>query len=324
MIMNFNKMLFTFTLNLGMLVSISSNSWMLIWAGLEISLVSIMPLMCKKSLMSSESTLKYFIIQSVSSSLMMLGVLMMVSHKNMSFNQLIVYSIMLKIGIAPLHNWMIQISESLEWLNLFLILTILKIAPLNLLTYLNMKLNFYLVSSLILGSTLAMNQNSVRKLLTYSSIFNMGFILASLSLNSVWMLYLIVYMFTFGILILFLSLMNLTYLNQMIINNKFKIMKLKVFMVLISMGGMPPMTSFLAKIMVIQVMILNKSFFTLIIIMITSMMVLFFYMRMSFLIFTFSSMKMKWNLISLQEDKSWMMILVLTLSPLFLSFKFLS
>nr|WRQ18238.1 NADH dehydrogenase subunit 2 [Multinervis sp.] len=324
MLMNFNSMLFILTLNLGVLISISSNSWMMIWSGMEISLMSIMPLMCKKSLISSESTLKYFIIQSVSSSVMMLGILLMISQKDMSLNQLIVYSIMLKIGVAPLHNWIIQISESLNWLNLFFMLTILKIAPLNSLTYLNLKLNFYVISSLMLGSTLAMNQNSVRKLLTYSSIFNMGFVLASLSLNSIWMLYLIIYTLTLGILIMFLNSINLTYINQMIINSKFKMIKIKIFLVLISMGGMPPMIGFLAKIMVIQMVILNKSLLTLIIMMMTTMMVLFFYMRMSFLIITFSSMKMKWNLNNSKEIKSWMIICMFTFSPMLMSLKSLS
>lgn len=59
-----SKLIFITTLIVGSLITISSSSWLGIWIGLEINLLSFIPLIIdKKNLFTNESTIKYFLVQ---------------------------------------------------------------------------------------------------------------------------------------------------------------------------------------------------------------------------------------------------------------------
>nr|WRQ18277.1 NADH dehydrogenase subunit 2 [Onukigallia sp.] len=322
--LNFNSMLFLYSMSVGILLSLSSNNWLMIWIGLEISMMSIMPLMAIKSPFSSESCLSYFIVQSISSSLMMLGMLLMIGNSNFDFLLIMSLSIMIKVGAAPFHIWMLQIVETMNWMMMFLILSVIKIAPMNMLSYISIKLNMLSMVCLMVGSILGLAQNSIRKILVYSSIFNLGFLISSISMNSVWMTYFLIYTMSLIFIMMPLNKMNITYINQIILNEKTNLSKINIFVIMISMGGMPPMLGFLGKLMVIELLMSMKEFMVMLFMILSSMVVMFFYMRLSFLSSLFSSIMISTQVFKTLKISFWMLLMNLLFMPVIFTLKCLN
>nr|WRK21349.1 NADH dehydrogenase subunit 2 [Xestocephalus sp. n. A ZLL-2024a] len=290
--MNSTKMTFMNTMMIGIMVSTCSNSWMMIWAGLEISLMSFIPLMEKESVLSTESSIKYFIIQSVSSSMMILGLIM--SMKTTSW-LLISYSMMIKMGTSPFHMWMVSVSEGLTYLNLFIMLTITKIPPMTIMNY-NMTDNPMMsILSLIIGSMMGLNQTSMRKILTYSSIYNMGFMLMLTKSMPAWMTFLLIYSTMLAMTMTMMMKMSISYLNQMSINNQKPSSKMNMWIMMMSMSGLPPSMGFMNKLLVIELLIQKNQILISTTMIMTSLIVSFYYTRMMFSSFMFQSMTMKWQ-----------------------------
>nr|WRQ18199.1 NADH dehydrogenase subunit 2 [Japanagallia neohamata] len=321
MIKNFNMMIFLYMTIMGTILSLSANNWLMIWTGLEISMLSIMPMISNNNFLSSEASVKYFIIQSISSSMMMLGVLLLLTNSKIEYQMILTSSMMLKMGIAPFHNWILEMIESVDLMTMFLILTLMKIAPLNMISYLMFKNNLFIVLSLLVGSMLGLNQTSLRKMMCYSSIFNMSFILSSIQANSIWLFYMILYSLMLIIILVMMKKMKINYLNQLSLNESKMSLKMNIWLAMLSMGGMPPMIGFMLKMMIIQMMMMNKEFLISVIMIMSSTLVMFYYLRMSFISIMFSSSTMKWKMFNTMKSSSWMIMINLTMMPLILTLK---
>nr|WRQ18134.1 NADH dehydrogenase subunit 2 [Anaceratagallia venosa] len=319
--MDFNKMLFLYTMVIGVVMSISANNLLMMWIGMEISMMSMMPLISNKNFMSSESSVKYFVIQSISSAMMMLGVLLLLTNSKIEYQMILTSSMMMKMGVAPMHNWVLEMIESMELSAMFLIFTMMKIAPLNMISFLTFNNSIFILMSLLVGSTMGVNQNSLRKLISYSSIFNMGFILASINMNSIWIMYMSLYSMMLAMIIMMMMKMNISYINQMMLNEQSMNNKMNLWMMMLAMGGMPPMTGFMMKLTVIEMMISNNEFFTSVVMIISSLMVLFYYLKMSFTSIILSSTMMKWKMFLTNKSYSWPTVINMTLMPMIMILK---
>nr|WRQ18160.1 NADH dehydrogenase subunit 2 [Igerna sp.] len=318
---NFNTLMFFYSVILGVTISLSANNWLMIWIGLEISMMSIMPMISNKNFLSSEASVKYFVIQSISSSMMMLGMLLLLTNQGIEYQMILTSSMMLKMGIAPFHNWILEMIEGLELTVMFLLLTLLKMGPLNMLSYLMFKNNLYVIISLVIGSMFGLNQNSLRKMLCYSSIFNMGFILSAISLNSIWWLYLTFYSLMLAMVFFLMKKMGVSYINQMCLNENKKSLKMNIWLAMLSMGGMPPLLGFMLKLMIIQTMMMKMEFLISMLMILSSTLVMFYYMRMSFISILLSSSMIKWKMFYTEKSSNWIMLVNLTFLPLVLTLK---
>nr|UER93858.1 NADH dehydrogenase subunit 2 [Membranacea stenoprocessa] len=321
--MNFNSswFFFFFFLTLGVFISLSSNNWIVIWCGLEVGLISFIPLMLNKNYISSECVIKYFIIQSISSSLFMLSILFMLMNFNFNYEFILNVSLMMKMGVAPFHNWVLNVIDGLNYDSVFLLLTFIKIPPLFILSYLSLYMTFFILFTLFFGSVLGLNQNSSRKIIGYSSIFNMGFILSCINFNYIWFFYITFYSLLLYMLIYFLWSMNFIYLNQMILNDYSPYFKFILFMILMSMGGVPPLLGFIIKLTVLEILLLfNFNFFCFIMIMF-SLLVMFFYFRLTFLSVMIYSFMLKNNIYLISFNFMIFLMINLIFFPIFLYFK---
>jgi len=310
------KLIFIMTLITGTIISISSSSWLGMWIGLEINLLSFIPLIIdNKSILSRESAIKYFLTQTFASLIFLfISILYIIKFnilfniENNSFQNLIINStIILKLGAAPFHLWFPNVIEGLTWLNAFILLTWQKLAPLIIISYSifsNIIILFIFISTLI-GSIGGFNQTALRKILAYSSINHIGWLLTALSFNNIlWIFYFILY-FTvnLSIIIVFKS-FNLFNINQIFIfNNTTPILKFCLFINFLSLGGLPPFLGFLPKWIVIETLISSQNLFILFFIVIIALVTLFFYIRLTFSAFTFSYPSFNWNLLSLSNIK---------------------
>nr|ATF28656.1 NADH dehydrogenase subunit 2 [Typhlocyba sp. EMHAU-15062510] len=316
--LNSSKMLFYMTMILGIILSISSNNWITIWCGLEISLVSIIPLMISKLSISSESTMKYFIIQSISSSMLMLGMMIMIMKGDYNYDYMLMAAILIKMGVAPFHNWVLTVIEGLTFSMVIIMLTINKIAPLVLMSYLMTKISMIIILTIAIGAILGLNQNSIKKMIGYSSIFNMGFILSIMKYNLMWIVYLMLYSSLLFMLSLILKTENNKYINQMVFSGMLN-NKMTLWITLLSMGGMPPLVGFSIKYMAMWYMINMKLLLIISMMIMLSLLVMFMYLRMTFLSIMSNSLTNKNKLFNSNEISMWMINFnMLTLPTLFL------
>nr|YP_010946986.1 NADH dehydrogenase subunit 2 [Sorineuchora bivitta]WGO57743.1 NADH dehydrogenase subunit 2 [Sorineuchora bivitta] len=301
------KMLFMMTLIGGMMMTISSNSWLGAWMGLEINLLSFIPLMTNnENIFTTEASMKYFLVQALASSVLIFIVMMIMSVKNEilvlnKFTQpdtMLSLPLMLKMGISPLHWWFPSVMEGLTWLNCLILLTLQKIAPMLLMTNSLDNKSWIMISilmSVIVGSIGGLNQNSIRKMLAYSSINHMGWLLMAMYLSmSTWIIYFIIYVTMTLSIILVMSINQVSLVNQMFVNNIYPINKVMMFMVLMSMAGLPPFLGFLPKWLVIQSMVVN-SYVVMSMIMITfSLITLYYYLRMMYAAILLNKSSISW------------------------------
>nr|AND96328.1 NADH deshydrogenase subunit 2 [Onitis alexis] len=303
--MQFNKFLFSISMMIGTLISISSYSWMGMWLGLEINLLSIIPLMSStKNLLASEAAMKYFITQAMASTILLFVIIIMSLNSTMIFMEsssiLILFlntSLFLKMGAAPFHFWFPEIIEGLSWNNTLIMLTWQKIAPMMLISYCILNMTYMMliiIMSTIISGIMGINQISLRKILTYSSINHISWMLCSMMyFENMWMLYFIIYsIISFNIIIIFKK-FNTYFINQLYsILNSQPMIKFFFMLNFLSLGGLPPFLGFLPKWLTIQVMIENNFIMIPLTVIIMTLMTLFFYLRITLMAFTMANSKL--------------------------------
>nr|AKM70277.1 NADH dehydrogenase subunit 2 [Cethosia biblis] len=299
---NSNKMFFLFIVFFSTLISISSNSWLGCWIGLEINLLGFIPLMSSPmNLLNSEASLKYFLTQSIASInflfTIMLNFLFINFYYNDFFSILINSTMLIKMGSAPFHFWFPNIMEGLSWFNSFILMSWQKITPMILLSYC---LNFYylifiMMLNVIIGVIGSFNQTSLRKLLAFSSINNLGWMISALLISeNLWMIYFLFYSFFLFISCFLFYMTNIFYINQLFNFNFNFLMKFSILLNFLSLGGLPPFMGFLPKWLVINFLLINKFIIISFIFCMTSLIMLFIYIRIIYSSFMFYFFKLKW------------------------------
>lgn len=297
--------IFVFSIVFGTLFSISSSHWLGIWAGLEINLIGFLPILVyQKSILESESAVKYFVVQALGSSLLIFGSL---SRCRISFSWdlsrtavlssvgLLITRIGLitKIGVFPFHFWLPSVIAGLPWLSCLLLATWQKIAPLllvNSLFELGIIYNFIFLMCLVaggsslLGGIGGINQTQTRAILAYSSIGHLGWLIFAL-VQRTWA---IKTYFSIYILISFCVFISLWYLNLNNIKNLNILSKInffssaRVIMILLSLGGLPPLLGFVSKWVVIVRSTSMRFWIFLFPLILGSVMSLFYYLNLYF------------------------------------------
>lgn len=301
------KILFLTVVFIRTLVSISAYSWFGIWLGLEINLLSIIPLIqIKKRTLSSESTIKYFLVQAIASTIILISVIFIVIKTELTrkiqtqsrFLLIINSALLTKIGTAPFHFWFPEVLEGLDWINCLLILTWQKIAPIVLFIY-NMNFNSFtvivIIASVVISGIIGINQVRIRKILAYSSISHIGWILRTMATETIWIVYFIVYSTITTNLVLFFNKFKIFFLNQLYISiNKSASTKIWFIINFLSLAGIPPFLGFMPKWLTIQILV-ESSIITLpLIIIITTLVTIFMYIRISIPTILLNSSNKNW------------------------------
>nr|AUG33513.1 NADH dehydrogenase subunit 2 [Cerconychia flectospina] len=317
MLNNPTKFLFVMTLITGTFIAISANSWLSAWIGLEINLLSFIPLMTNtQNLLSTEASLKYFLTQALASATLLFtvitsGLIFNLSNLNLSFNPFLITlinsSLLLKMGAAPFHFWFPGVMEGLNWMNGLMLMTWQKIAPLMLLSY-NLTMNlftmFIISLSVLLGSLGGLNQTSLRKILAYSSINHLGWLVATLTLGeNLWELYFLIYSFLSAAIIFMTQTFKLFHINQIFsMNFTPPTIKFSLFLTLLSLGGLPPFVGFLPKWIIIQALVEANMLILVTLMVVMTLITLFYYLRTSFGAFMLTYAETSWNMLYYQNN----------------------
>nr|YP_009469757.1 NADH dehydrogenase subunit 2 [Schizocephala bicornis]AVE15729.1 NADH dehydrogenase subunit 2 [Schizocephala bicornis] len=303
---NSTKILFLMTLISGMLISLSANSWLGAWMGLEINLLSLIPLLSSnQNMFSTEASIKYFLTQTLASSSLLFLILLKINtneyfHFDFNFsNNLIMIPLLLKIGCAPFHWWLPPVVEGSSWMNSLLILSVQKVAPFILISYIIMNsifIQLIIIISSLTGAIGGLNQTSIRKILSFSSINHIAWMLLTMTLSlNLWFLYFAIYMINITIIIMMAYSTNISFILQSFnsLNDK-KIFTLFLLTSFMSLGGLPPFLGFFPKWITINFMMQNLLTFTAMILIMSSLITLFYYLRIMYSSFMLISSENFW------------------------------
>nr|YP_010026400.1 NADH dehydrogenase subunit 2 [Cacopsylla citrisuga]QOQ84946.1 NADH dehydrogenase subunit 2 [Cacopsylla citrisuga] len=279
--------------------SLSSSSWLSIWIGMEMNLLTfIFMILETKTFNSTESSMKYFLIQSAGSLMFLIAISVQTTFFNEPFfiNAMTPpMALMLKSGIAPLHLWTPDISMKLSSPNLFLFITLQKIIPmLMLFSSWTHWMKWIIPLNIIIGSLGGISQSSINKMIIFSSINNSGWMMLSLTES----------LFVFYIFFLFYFMMNFLLMN-FIMENKIKwiaqikpqnfFKKLSFVSLMMSLSGLPPFMGFIPKWIVLKKIVTLLPMISLISILM-SIFTLFFYMKLAINMMLYSSVSKKWKI----------------------------
>nr|WGH58946.1 NADH dehydrogenase subunit 2 [Urochela rubra] len=316
--MNKTYNLFITTMISGTMITMFSNNWLGMWMGMELNMMSFMPIINMKPNKSSpESSLIYFMIQVMGSSIMLMSVMLYMMNKSPQLlNMMLTTSLLIKTGAAPFHLWLPKIMSSMPWSSNIILMTWQKIIPLHLINLIEMNnvIEMSIIMSVILGSLGGLYQVSLRKMMSYSSISHLGWMMSLNKTKDTWVLYLILYSTMTVILCKYLDTNNLIYINQLFNMKLTTLQKMNFTVMMLSMGGMPPLLGFLPKWLVIEEMMLDKSLITIMIMIMFSMLTLFFYLHIMMKLLMNYASSNKWS--SFQLNYSNMMFFMNLMLPM--------
>nr|YP_009502267.1 NADH dehydrogenase subunit 2 [Cacopsylla pyri]AWU48870.1 NADH dehydrogenase subunit 2 [Cacopsylla pyri] len=279
--------------------SLSSSSWLSIWIGMEMNLLTFIFLILEtKTFNSSESSIKYFLIQSAGSLLFLFSITIQTTYVNEPF---FIYALapplalMLKSGIAPLHLWTPDISMKLTPLNLFLFITIQKIIPMLIIfSSWSILVKWMIPLNIVIGALGGISQSSLNKLIIFSSINNSGWMMLSLT-ESMFLFYTFFFFyFSMNFLLMnFLMENKIKWAVQIKTQNFFK--KLSFVSLMMSLSGLPPFMGFIPKWIILKKILYLLPLISIISILM-SVFTLFFYMKLTVNMLLYSSVSKKWKM----------------------------
>nr|YP_009734536.1 NADH dehydrogenase subunit 2 [Acropyga smithii]QBG38703.1 NADH dehydrogenase subunit 2 [Acropyga smithii] len=306
--------------------SLFFQDFLIIWFFMEINNLMFICYMSLQ-LMNKKSIFLFYIIQIVSSLLMILPFIFnnFFMSINMNFFLMNLYlSLMIKLGIPPLHSWMPNISNFMNWNIMLIFLTIQKIIPLYVLSLIEIKyfiFNYLVISSLLISTYKMLNLLNIKMLMTYSSINQTSWMLFLIYMkNLLWMMYLFLYtliLFTVFFFISFFKFNSNFYLNTNLATN-FNIMFL---MLMLNLASIPPLSFFLFKWLNIFISIFNMNFHMIfLLMMISSFILIYIYINLMILTLFFYSIKFKFFYFPITLLNKNYLFLLLNFINLFLSF----
>lgn len=283
------KVFFTLILITGTIIVISATNWISAWVGLELNLLAFIPLIfVQNDHNRSESTLKYFLTQSFAS-IFLLFSLVIISYNTLFitfiYNTIIIITIALKIGLAPLHFWFPSVIQGLTWINCFILITWQKLAPLILIVNLKNPLTIsFAIISAVVGAIGGYNQILIRKILAYSSINHIRWLISSTIIGEkIIIIYFFIYSFLNAIIISITAKWNIRHLSQMPLRKSSKNINSLFITNLLSLGGIPPFLGFLPRWIIVSELI-TKIPLQISLLTISSLLRLYFYLRITYVI----------------------------------------
>nr|WCO09753.1 NADH dehydrogenase subunit 2 [Istiophorus platypterus] len=287
-----------FGLGLGTTVTFASSHWLLAWMGLEINTLAILPLMAQHHHPRAvEATTKYFLTQATAAAMLLFASttnawltgqwdILNMSHPLPT--TMITLALALKIGLAPTHTWLPEVLQGLDLTTGLILSTWQKLAPFALLLQIqttNPSILILLgVLSTLVGGWGGLNQTQLRKILAYSSIAHLGWMILVLQFSpSLTLLALLTYfIMTFSTFLVF-KLNKSTNINTLATSwTKAPILTSLAPLVLLSLGGLPPLTGFMPKWLILQELAKQDLAPLATLAALTALLSLYFYLRISY------------------------------------------
>jgi NADH-quinone oxidoreductase subunit N len=283
---------------LGMMVMISANHLLTLYLGLELLALSLYGLVAlqRDSAVATEAAMKYFVLGALASGMLLYGLSMLygatgslelnrvafaISHSNAhptlaAFGLVfVVAGLAFKLGAVPFHMWVPDVYEGASTPATLLIGAAPKIAAFAFVMRLlahglaglaedwGLMLAILAAASLAVGNLVAIAQTNLKRMLAYSTISHMGFLLLGILSGtdngySSAMFYVLTYaLMTLGAFGMILLLSRAGFEAENLedfrgLNKRSKWFAFVMLVVMFSLAGIPPAVGFLAKLAVLQ------------------------------------------------------------------------
>nr|AEM67221.1 NADH dehydrogenase subunit 2 [Crenicichla scottii] len=287
-----------FGLGLGTTITLSSSHWLLAWMGLELNTLAIIPLMAQHHHPRAvEAATKYFLTQAAAAATLLFASTYNawltgqwdIYHMSAPLpTTLITLALAFKIGLAPLHAWLPEVLQGLDYTTGLILSTWQKLAPFALLLQIqptNSSIMIFLgLSSTLVGGWGGLNQTQLRKILAYSSIAHLGWMILVMQFApSLSLLALITYFFMTTSIFLTFKLNMALNINTLSTSwAKAPALTTLTPLILLSLGGLPPLTGFMPKWLILQELTKQDLILTATIAALTALLSLYFYLRLSY------------------------------------------
>nr|YP_009590304.1 NADH dehydrogenase subunit 2 [Alcidodes juglans]QBM10391.1 NADH dehydrogenase subunit 2 [Alcidodes juglans] len=301
---HWHKPLFFMTMLLGSILAASTSSWLSMWVGLEMNLLSMIAFMKSYNSInnkySTETLMKYFMTQVAASAILLIAIIVHTSStpSNMELSMkssiMIDVMLMMKLGVAPMHFWFPEVMKGSTWEVAYVLMTWQKIAPMIVLVHTSHSpvfISIFIIFSSLITSLQGINQTCLRKIMAYSSINHVSWMVATM-INSmtIWYYYFVIYSLINLNIIMILKNHNVFDMNQLsALFNFNKKMKYLFMLNFLSLGGLPPFLGFLPKWLSVSFMVTNNHYVLVTALIIFTLISLYFYIRVSFSSYTIKS-----------------------------------
>ena len=195
----------------------------------------------------------------------------------------------LKIGVAPLHGWLVSVSNSISWFSLWLLLIPQKVAPIIIIICLTtsaFSLLVLLISiTALMGAIGGLTTPAIKKIMAYSSISQIGWLMSALLCGRlIWSAYFVIYSAITSTILITLSFIKANKINDFLWR-KYSLLKTIILFNMLAIAGLPPFTGFIIKIsLIIKLNQIEQTLFLLPLI-ISSLVSLYFYIRIFYINF---------------------------------------
>nr|YP_001648384.1 NADH dehydrogenase subunit 2 [Indotyphlops braminus]AAW72022.1 NADH dehydrogenase subunit 2 [Indotyphlops braminus]ABC55918.1 NADH dehydrogenase subunit 2 [Indotyphlops braminus] len=294
-----SALMMTTSIILGTLITASSKHWLMAWVGLEMNTLAIIPLIAKPHHpRAMEATTKYFLTQAMASAMILFAATMNASNTGQweikdcplqTSTMILSTALLMKLGSAPFHFWVPEVLQGSQMKTGLVILTWQKLAPMALILSMGDALNQKVlitsaIFSILLGGWGGLNQTQLRKLMAFSSISHMGWILLTVGLAPKTSAFaLMVYiLLTTPLFLSMLMLQSKTIKDVGTAWNSSTHTSSIMLLTLMSIAGLPPMTGFAPKWLILKELTHHSMILLATTAAILSTLSLFFYLHLSY------------------------------------------
>nr|YP_010892854.1 NADH dehydrogenase subunit 2 [Neosilurus hyrtlii]WJQ22571.1 NADH dehydrogenase subunit 2 [Neosilurus hyrtlii] len=287
------------SLGLGTTITFMSSHWLLAWMGLEINTLAIMPLMAQHHHPRAvEATTKYFLAQATAAATILFASTINawstgewdINHlTNPTATTLAMMALALKVGLAPVHFWMPPVMQGLDLTTGLIMATWQKLAPFALIIQTAPTTDPQLITALgimsvIVGGWGGLNQTQLRKILAYSSIAHLGWMVIIAQLKpQLTIMALIMYIIMTTATFMTFKFATATKINTLSTSwSKAPIITTTAALALLSLGGLPPLSGFMPKWLILQELTTQNLPIPATIMALSALLSLYFYLRLCY------------------------------------------
>jgi len=260
-------------------------SFFTVWVFIELSTLVFLFILNIDTSSIKGSRLKYFVIQALASILIIIFFRLFIRNEYFihSKDTLITLILAWKTGMAPVHNWFINLIIDVSWDRFFLISTLIKITPFFLISFFLSYFRYLVILVRAAIPVLAgVRQACFKKIIGLSSIFTSSWVLRAILVGGVlWVASFI----TYGLLLLlFCKLNRAAPIKELDIGvvKESNLDSVTIFLSLLRLRGVPPFSGFFLKLFIITRLLKRGVIYFRLILLLVSSFSIYIYLKLLF------------------------------------------